>query len=119
MADMMAAKTLLQPVIDRAQQNPQHRSLVFIGDDGTQQVVRAAQFCQDMVRYARVLHATGIKPEDLVILVLRHSPELLSAFWGAMYLGATPSIFPFLTEKLDPMIYMERVRAQPLIVFRA
>jgi acyl-CoA synthetase (AMP-forming)/AMP-acid ligase II len=46
----------------------------------------------------------------LVVLVLEHSQVLLSAFWGALYLGAIPSIFPFLTEKLDSDLYMERVK---------
>src|SRR5262249_9610872 len=44
------------------------------------------------------------------ILVMRHSRELLSAFWGALYLGAIPSIFPFLSEKLDRALYMQYVR---------
>ena len=35
---------------------------------------------------------------------------MLSAFWGALYIGAIPSIFPFLTEKLDPALYLERVK---------
>ncbi|MFN7210952.1 MAG: hypothetical protein ACK4P1_11280, partial [Aggregatilineales bacterium] len=35
---------------------------------------------------------------------------LLYAFWGALMLGAMPSIFPFLSDKLDPTLYFERVR---------
>jgi len=60
-----------------------------------------------------------------VILVLQHSQTLLFAFWGALYLGAIASIFPFLTEKLDPQIYLERVKelvtqsnARAVITFR-
>jgi acyl-CoA synthetase (AMP-forming)/AMP-acid ligase II len=41
---------------------------------------------------------------------MRHSKELLSAFWGALYLGAIPSIFPFLSEKLDRSLYVQQVR---------
>jgi acyl-CoA synthetase (AMP-forming)/AMP-acid ligase II len=46
-----------------------------------------------------------------VILVLQHSRALLSAFWGALYRGAVPAIFPFLTEKLDSAVYGEQLRA--------
>lgn len=107
---MVSPESLLRPVIERGQKTPHHLALVFVHQDGRRQEVRAAQFCRDMLQYARGLQAIGLNPNDLVILVLQHSPELLAAFWGTMYLGAIPSIFPFLTEKLDPVIYMERVK---------
>lgn len=68
------------------------------------------QFWQTVTVAARALQKQHIHKDDLVILVMQHSQELLAAFWGAMLIGAVPSIFPFLTEKLDPEIYMERVR---------
>ena len=101
---------MVQPVAERAQHTPQQRCLVFVHEDGTQQEVSAFDFDQDARHYAQALRASGVQANDLVILVLRHSPELLAAFWGALYLGAIPAIFPFLTEKLDPILYMERVR---------
>jgi fatty-acyl-CoA synthase len=41
---------------------------------------------------------------------LKHSLELVAAFWGVLYLGAVPSILPYLTEKMDPASYAERIR---------
>lgn len=106
----MPERALTQPVIARAKDEPDHLALVFINEDGSADRITSAEFHRRATRYAAVLHGIGVGPEDLVILVMTHSQVLLSAFWGAMYLGAIPSIFPFLTEKLDPEIYKERVK---------
>ncbi|MEJ2485518.1 MAG: AMP-binding protein [Anaerolineales bacterium] len=106
----MPERTLIQPVIERAYQDPDHTTLIMIDQDGGERLVTAGQFHQQASNYAQTLQQAGVGPEDLVVLVLKHSQVLLSAFWGALYLGAIPSIFPFLTEKLDPDLYMERVR---------
>lgn len=107
----MFPETLIQPVIDRARHSPESLTLVFIHEDGAQETVVARQFHQEAGAFAHTLQEIGVRPGDLVILVLQHSRVLLSAFWGAMVLGAIPSIFPFLTEKLDPIVYKERLRA--------
>ena len=41
-------------------------------------------------------------------MIIAHTQNLESiyAFWGALWCGAIPSMFPTLTEKLDPDIYM-------------
>jgi acyl-CoA synthetase (AMP-forming)/AMP-acid ligase II len=106
----MKLETLIQPLIERAQTTPEHAALVFIAEDGVETKITSGELHHSAEQYARVLKEMGIGPDDLVILVLRHSEILLSAFWGALYLGAIPSIFPFLTEKLDPVLYRERVK---------
>ena len=106
----MTETTLIQPVIERALQDPDRLTLVLINEDGSEQSVNAREFHLMASSYAHALQSIGIGPEDLVVLVLKHSRVLLSAFWGALYLGAIPSIFPFLTEKLDPELYMQRVK---------
>jgi fatty-acyl-CoA synthase len=102
--------TLTQIIQLRAHENPQRIAIVFLKDDGREEIITAGEFHTSTVNYALALESIEIGQEDLVILVLPHSPELLFAFWGAMYLGAISSIFPFLTEKLDPEIYKQRVR---------
>ncbi len=49
----------------------------------------------------------GLRPGEVVILILQHGEDLIYSFWGAILYGAIPSIMPFLTEKLSP----ERYRA--------
>lgn len=102
--------TLVDAVRRRAQQSPEALALVFIAEDGAEAPVTARQFDEQALCYAGALARAGVQHGDLVILVLRHSPDLLAAFWGALYLGAIPSIFPFLTEKLDGAIYRDQVR---------
>jgi len=57
--------------------------------------------------FARTYTREGIRPGEVVVLILQHGEDLLYAFWGAILHGAIPSIMPFLTEKLSP----ERYRA--------
>jgi acyl-CoA synthetase (AMP-forming)/AMP-acid ligase II len=106
----MNDKTLIDPVIARAENNPDHSVLILIDPDGSEKTISAQQFHRQAMTYAKALQQIGVGTEDLVILVLQHSEVLLSAFWGALYLGAIPSIFPFLTEKLDPELYKQRVK---------
>lgn len=103
-------QTLIEPILQRATGDPEFPSVTFYNDNGTQDIITAAEFHARAASYARALRSIGVGADDLVVLVLRHSQTLLSAFWGAMYLGAIASIFPFLTEKLDPIIYKERVK---------
>jgi acyl-CoA synthetase (AMP-forming)/AMP-acid ligase II len=102
--------TLTKAIAERAATDPERLAVVFIDDDGGEGTHTARQFHDEASRYSSALQTIGVQPEDLVILVLHHSQTLLFAFWGAMYLGAIASIFPFLTEKLDAVIYLQRVR---------
>ncbi len=105
----MPEKTLVSALIERGQQNPEAVALTFIERDAHQSITAGALLKEAEVAAGK-LAASGISPGDLVILVLQHSLDLIYAFWGAALLGAIPSIFPFLTEKLDPDIYRERVK---------
>jgi acyl-CoA synthetase (AMP-forming)/AMP-acid ligase II len=62
-------------------------------------------------RYSRELKLVGIAPGDVVILILQHSLDLVYAYFGAILLGAVPSIMPFLTEKLLPEKYRHDLNA--------
>jgi fatty-acyl-CoA synthase len=57
------------------------------------------------------LQNARVQPGDVVILILQHGEDLISAFFGAMLCGAIPSIMPFLTEKLLPDQYRASLRA--------
>jgi acyl-CoA synthetase (AMP-forming)/AMP-acid ligase II len=64
-----------------------------------------AAFRQAAERYADALRRLDVLPRDLVIIAHTQNLESIFAFWGAMLAGAIPSMFPTLTEKLDPDIY--------------
>lgn len=63
--------------------------------------------------YAAAYARAGIQPGEVIILILQHGRELVYSFWGAVLLGAIPSMMPFLTEKLSP----ERYRADLAALF--
>jgi len=65
------------------------------------------QLLQGANAYASTLMHAGVKPGEIVVLILQHGEDLIRAFWGTILHGAIPSIMPFLTEKLSP----ERYRA--------
>jgi acyl-CoA synthetase (AMP-forming)/AMP-acid ligase II len=58
---------------------------------------------------AIALKVLGIKPRDLVVIAHTQNLESIYAFWGALMAGAIPSMFPTMTEKLDPEIYMRNL----------
>lgn len=101
--------TLLDCARNLLADSPERTALTLILPDGTQTVSTRA-FFEGAARYARALECAGVQPGDLVVLVLQHGPEVLYSFWGAMLLGAVPSIMPFLTPKLDPERYYDSVR---------
>ena len=102
-------RTLVEPIIERAKKSPDQLALVFVREDGTRELVNAGEFYREASLFAAALQRQSIGVDDLVIVVLKHSRELLSAFWGSQLLGSIGSIFPYLTEKLDPELYMQRV----------
>lgn len=92
-----------------ASAQPNKRAITFI-HRGAHKTITFAELHREAEVAADQLRASHVEPGDLVILVLQHSLELIYSFWGAALLGAIPSIFPFLTEKLDPDLYRERVK---------
>ena len=53
----------------------------------------------------------GVRPGDVVLIILRHGPHLFSSFLGALLIGALPSFLPFLTGKQQPELYWTVHRA--------
>ncbi len=84
-------------------------AVTLITPDGSHAITYRA-FFEQAARYARALEKAGVQRGDLVVLVLQHGADVLYSFWGAMLLGAVPSIMPFLTPKLDPSHYYDSVR---------
>ncbi len=66
---------------------------------------------QGAAGYARAYAAAGLRPGEVVVLILQHGEPLVYAFWGAILYGAVPAIMPFLTEKLAPERYRQELAA--------
>ncbi len=83
--------------------------LQFAGQDDLP--VTYDQLLRGASRFARTLQREGIRPGEVVVLILQHGEDLLYSFWGAILHGAIPSIMPFLTEKLSPERYRSDLSA--------
>lgn len=85
---------------------PDQDAIIFVATGQEPVHVTREEFQTAVCHTATALHHFGIQPRDLVIIAHTDILESIYAFWGAMVIGAIPSIFPTLTEKLDPTIYM-------------
>jgi acyl-CoA synthetase (AMP-forming)/AMP-acid ligase II len=82
-------------------------AIIYVETDQAPIHVSRSDFRRAVIAYAAALQGTGIAPHDLVIIAHTQNLESIYAFWGALWIGAIPSMFPTLTEKLDPDIYMQ------------
>ncbi len=99
--------TLLDAVT--LQTNGDEPAIIYLETDKPTITATRQEFAQCVRTYAVSLHHLGIQPRDLVIIAHTQNLESIYAFWGAMLAGAVPSMFPTLTEKLDPAIYMQNM----------
>jgi len=85
-------------------------AIIYLSTEAEPIHVSRQMFRQSALQYGKVLKHLDIGQGDLVIIAHTQNLESIYAFWGAMILGAIPSMFPTLTEKLDPEIYMRDMR---------
>jgi fatty-acyl-CoA synthase len=81
-------------------------AIIYLETDRAPLTISCRQFREAVIAHAAGLQHMGIKPRDLVVIAHTQNLESIYAFWGALWCGAIPSMFPTLTEKLDPDIYM-------------
>ena len=77
------------------------------------------QLLRGSYAFARTLAREGIRPGEVVVLILQHGEELLYSFWGSILHGTVPSIMPFLTEKLAPERYRADLASLILVTWPA
>lgn len=82
-------------------------AIIYVQTDTAPVMVTRADFRKAIHQYAAALDAQRILPGDLVIVAHTQNLESIYLFWAALLVGAIPSMFPTLTEKLDRAIYMQ------------
>ncbi|MEO8395470.1 MAG: AMP-binding protein [Chloroflexota bacterium] len=96
-------QTLLDAVtLRKADDSP---AIIYLSIEAEPITVSRAQFVRAITAYGAALLKMGIQPHDLVVIAHTQDLESIYAFWGALLIGAIPSMFSTLTEKLDPDIY--------------
>lgn len=106
----MSYQNLLEPVMKRAEIAGDGIAFIFVTETGQTRPVTQAAFRDGLLEWAAILQAIGLQQGQVVLLVLGHSLDLLHAFWGAIYLGAIPSIFPTPAGKMDQAYYAQQVQ---------
>ena len=86
------------------------RAVVYVRPGSEAQSVSRAEFWAEADRYASGLRELGVRAKDVVVIAHAEGLEALYAFWGALRVGAIPSMFPVLTEKLDPDAYLSSMK---------
>jgi fatty-acyl-CoA synthase len=89
--------------------NPTATALVYLSSEYEPLTITRAEFQNMVGRYAAFFQKQGLQSRDLMIIAHTQNLESIYAFWGAMLIGAIPSMFPTLTEKLDADIYMRQM----------
>lgn len=76
--------------------------------------------------FAAAYAAAGLARGDVVLIFLRHVPQLYSAFFGAMLGGFIPSFMPCTSPRQDPRIYwsshaelLAKIRPAAIVADRA
>jgi acyl-CoA synthetase (AMP-forming)/AMP-acid ligase II/thioesterase domain-containing protein/acyl carrier protein len=105
----MHAAYLTDLVASLAAREPENRILTFLYSDRDDQTITAGQLHRDASRVATILHGEGVRRGDILPLVFDHGYELVAAFWGAMYLGAVPTILPYVSPDRWSPADLERV----------
>lgn len=81
-------------------------AIIYLETDRAPVHVSRREFRANVLAHAAALNRLGIDGRDLVVIAHTQNLESIYAFWGALVAGAIPSMFPTLTEKLDPEIYL-------------
>lgn len=117
----------MHSLLDRLQRHRTAAERIFchlISGDGAQAITFTHLF-RRAETYAHRYRRSGLGDGDVVFIVLRHSPDLLYAFVGALIAGCVPAFLAPLTEKQLPSLYwpamaelFTRVGAAGLVVGR-
>jgi fatty-acyl-CoA synthase len=96
-----------------------------LAQQGKEDPITYARLWRETNRFAALYQARGIKSGETVLIILRHSSDLLFSFFGAILAGVVPSFMPFPTSKQDPQLYwkshqklFDRIGAGALLTYR-
>lgn len=89
-----------------AQNQPEKTAIYFLASGVDDLPISYRELYLRSADFARELDRSGVKPGEVVVLIIDYRVDLLYSFWGTILHGAIPSILPFLTEKLNPDRYL-------------
>jgi len=87
-----SCKSIVEVFVKKTLEHPDRIAITLIFDDDSEEKISYGQLHSQAISCAQTLQANDIKKQDIVIICLNHSPELVAAFWGILYAGAIPVI---------------------------
>ena len=101
--------SLVEMLLDQANHRPEQVNIYFIANDGTEKAVTAGEIYGRALAYADLFAARKVTGGNPVIIALPHTMDVIYAFWGALYLGAIPSIFPYSLPRPNKATFISHV----------
>jgi benzoate-CoA ligase family protein len=95
---------------------PDRRAITAIDLDGTVRTLTYGQLEAEVHRFAAALVASGVRPEERLLLCLGDSPELLTAFLAGLRIGAVPVPVSTMLKPKDIALIARDSRARMLVV---
>jgi fatty-acyl-CoA synthase len=105
------AHTFSENLLETYAESPERTAIHLLQARQPDRQISFASLVHGAAGVATALSEAGVRPGEVVILILQHGQGLVFAFWGVVLQGAVPSIMPFLTEKLSPAQYRESLAA--------
>jgi acyl-CoA synthetase (AMP-forming)/AMP-acid ligase II len=75
----------------------EQRGVRFRQDDGSWQRLTYRELAEEALRAGATLAGRGVRPSDVVPLVVPAGVDFVTQFFGLLAIGATPSVFPLPT----------------------
>jgi len=105
-----SCSSIVEPFVNNALKEPDRIALVLISDDDTEEGLSCGRLHTEAHCLARTLRSEGIGKQDIVVICLNHSSEILSAFWGVLYAGAIPVISHYPEQVPDRERFKEQIQ---------
>jgi len=113
-ADEFNAATWL--VTRHALATPDRRAITAIDLDGSVRTLTYAELEDAVIRFAAALIASGVRPEERLLLCMGDTPELLTAFLAGLRIGAVPVPVSTMLKPKDIALMARDSRARMLVV---
>jgi benzoate-CoA ligase family protein len=95
---------------------PDRRAITAIDLDGSVRTLSYGELEREVVRFAAALIASGVRPEERLVLCMGDSPELLTAFLAGLRIGAVPVPVSTMLKPKDIAVLARDSRARLVLL---
>src|SRR3954466_11844393 len=103
-------------VTRHARTTPDKRAITALDLDGSVRTLTYGELEDAVRRFAAALIASGVRPEERLMLCMGDTPELLTAFLAGLRIGAVPVPVSTMLKPKDIALMARRRRARMLVV---